>query len=53
VLEREIEVLFGAASFHGTDLAALAQPLSYLAHTIWRRPTCGCAPFRRMPADDP
>lgn len=32
VLEREIEILFGAASFHGTDLEALAQPLSYLAH---------------------
>jgi putative hemolysin len=30
VLERGIEVLFGAASFHGTDIAALAQPLSYL-----------------------
>lgn len=32
VLEREIEILFGAASFHGTDLQALAQPLSYLAY---------------------
>ena len=32
VLEREIEVLFGAASFHGTDIAALAQPLSWLHH---------------------
>jgi putative hemolysin len=32
VLEREIEILFGAASFHGTDQKALAQPLSYLAH---------------------
>jgi len=32
VLEREIEVLFGAASFHGTDLTALAQPLSWLHH---------------------
>ena len=32
VLERDIEILFGAASFPGTDLAALAQPLSYLAH---------------------
>lgn len=30
VLEREIEVLFGVASFHGTDMAALAQPLSWL-----------------------
>lgn len=32
VLERGIEVLFGVASFHGTDLDALAQPLSYLHH---------------------
>lgn len=32
VLERRIEVLFGAASFHGTDIAALAQALSYLHH---------------------
>jgi L-ornithine Nalpha-acyltransferase len=32
VLERGIEVLFGVASFHGTDLAALAEPLSYLHH---------------------
>lgn len=32
VLERGIEVMFGAASFHGTDIAALAQPLAYLHH---------------------
>lgn len=32
VLERGIEVMFGAASFHGTDIPALAQPLSYLYH---------------------
>ena len=32
VLERGIEVLFGTASFHGTDVQALAQPLSYLHH---------------------
>lgn len=30
VLRHGIEVLFGVASFHGTDPAALAQPLSYL-----------------------
>lgn len=30
VLARDIEILFGAASFHGTDIAALAEPLSYL-----------------------
>ncbi len=33
VLERGIEVLFGAASFHGTDIAALTQSLAYLHHT--------------------
>ncbi len=32
VLEREIEVLFGAASLHGTDVGALNVPLSYLYH---------------------
>lgn len=32
VAERDIEVLFGVASFHGTDAAALAQPLAYLHH---------------------
>ncbi|WP_298848290.1 GNAT family N-acyltransferase [uncultured Ruegeria sp.] len=30
--EREIEVLFGVASFHGIDVQALAQPLSMLHH---------------------
>ncbi|SMP09880.1 GNAT family N-acetyltransferase [Shimia sagamensis] len=30
VAEHEIEVLFGVASFHGTDVDALAQPLSLL-----------------------
>jgi putative hemolysin len=32
VLDRGIEILFGAASFHGTDIATLTQPLSYLYH---------------------
>lgn len=32
VLERGIEVLFGVASFHGTDVQALAGPLSMLHH---------------------
>ncbi|WP_171207495.1 MULTISPECIES: GNAT family N-acetyltransferase [unclassified Ruegeria] len=32
VSARDIEVLFGVASFHGTDVAALAQPLSMLHH---------------------
>lgn len=33
VLTHRIEVLFGVASFHGTDIAALAMPLAYLHHT--------------------
>ncbi|WP_425046373.1 GNAT family N-acetyltransferase [Primorskyibacter sp. S87] len=32
VAEHEIEILFGVASFHGTDVQALAQPLSMLHH---------------------
>ncbi|MDM7932254.1 GNAT family N-acyltransferase [Tabrizicola sp.] len=32
VLERGIEVLFGVASFHGTDISTLAAPLSWLHH---------------------
>ena len=32
VLDRGIDILFGAASFHGTDIATLAQPLSHLYH---------------------
>ncbi len=32
VLSRGIEVLFGVASFHGTDIEALRQPLAYLHH---------------------
>ncbi len=32
VLHHGVEIMFGPASFHGTDLAALAQPLSYLHH---------------------
>ncbi|WP_288951366.1 GNAT family N-acyltransferase, partial [uncultured Paracoccus sp.] len=32
VLAREIEILFGVASFHGTDIGALAQSLSWLYH---------------------
>lgn len=32
VAERGIEVLFGVASFHGTDVETLAQPLSMLHH---------------------
>jgi putative hemolysin len=32
VREREIEILFGAASYHGTDPALRAEPLSWLHH---------------------
>lgn len=32
VAENGIEVLFGVASFHGTDVGSLAQPLAYLHH---------------------
>ncbi len=32
VAERDTEVLFGVASFHGTDTQALAEPLSFLHH---------------------
>lgn len=32
VLERGIEILFGAASFHGTDIARLTPALAYLHH---------------------
>jgi len=32
VIEREIQILFGAASFPGTDVASLAAPLSLLHH---------------------
>lgn len=32
VTRHKIEVLFGVASFHGTDVDSLAEPLSYLHH---------------------
>lgn len=32
VLQRDIEILFGVASFHGTDISKLAEPLSLLHH---------------------
>ncbi|NJM83436.1 MAG: GNAT family N-acetyltransferase [Tabrizicola sp.] len=32
VLRRGIEILFGVASFHGTQIDVLAEPLSYLHH---------------------
>ena len=33
VAEHEIDLLFGVASFHGTDIDAIAEPLSMLHHT--------------------
>ena len=38
VAARDIDVLFGVASFHGTDVAALAGPLSLLYHRHLARP---------------
>lgn len=32
VLAHQIDIMFGPASFHGTNLSQLAQPLSYLHH---------------------
>lgn len=32
IAEHEVEIMFGVASFHGTDVSALAQPLSLLHH---------------------
>ncbi len=32
IAQHRVDVLFGAASFHGTDIGALAQPLSLLHH---------------------
>lgn len=53
VLEREIEVLFGTASFHGTDAQALAQPLAYLNHFHLAPPTLRVVarPEHRQPMD--
>jgi putative hemolysin len=47
VLDRGIEVLFGTASFHGTDVSALAMPLSFLHHS------CLAPPELRVTARDP
>ena len=32
VADHSVDVLFGVASFHGTDIGALAEPLSFLHH---------------------
>ena len=38
VRERDIEILFGVASLHGTDIDALAEPLSHLHHSYLAPP---------------
>lgn len=38
VRKREIEILFGVASLHGTDIKALALPLSHLHHAFLAPP---------------
>ena len=52
VADHRIEVLFGVASFHGTDAAALAQPLSLLHHRHLApealRPVAQPAHYQRM-----
>lgn len=47
VLDHGIEVLFGVASFHGTDVAPLAQALSWLHHHHLAPP--GLRPVARGP----
>ncbi len=58
VLEREIELLFGVASFHGTDLTTLAGPLAHLYHAHLAPPDlrvravgAGAARMDLLPAD--
>ena len=52
VLDRGIEILFGVASFHGTEIAPLAQALSWLHHHHLApeelRPTARPAHAQRM-----
>lgn len=38
ILARDIEVMFGVASFHGTDVQALAHPLAFLHHNYLAPP---------------
>jgi putative hemolysin len=57
VASHGIEILFGVASFHGTDCAALAQPLSFLHHRHLAPPELRVraqpAHFQRMDLLDP
>lgn len=52
VIDTDIDVLFGVASFHGTDVQSLAQPLSYLHQTYLApctsRPVVNPASAQRM-----
>lgn len=52
VLNHGIEILFGVASFHGTDVAPLAQALSWLHHNHLAppelRPVARAPHFQRM-----
>ncbi|SOB93110.1 GNAT family N-acetyltransferase [Rhodobacter maris] len=52
VIAHEIEILFGVASFHGTDVAALKEPLSWLHHHHLApealRPRARAEHFQRM-----
>ena len=52
VLAHEIEILFGVASFHGTDVAALKMPLAWLHHHHLApealRPRARAEHFQRM-----
>ncbi|MFD1797464.1 GNAT family N-acetyltransferase [Paracoccus aurantiacus] len=58
VLQRGVEILFGVASFHGTDAQSLAQPLSWLHKNHLApeemRPVARADGFQRMDlvADD-
>lgn len=53
VLEREIEVMFGTASFHGTDAQSMAQALSYLHynHLAPEDLRVSALPAHRQPMD--
>ena len=42
VIERDIEILFGVASFHGTKIADIAAPLSMLYHRHLAPLNCAC-----------
>ena len=54
MLEREIELLFGVASFHGTDPAPLAEALSYLHHEHLAPPDLRVrAQSRALPRHEP